>query len=252
MDRNAGRMDLRETGIGEISASLIALKGGGTVGIHSVGGKEIGISISSGGNDDGMRAEALELAGDEIAGDDTLGLAVHKYEVEHLVTGITLHRTGGNLAVKGGISTEKELLSGLSASIESTADLDASERTVSKIAAILAGERNTLGDALVDDGRTYFSQTIDVGFAGAVISALDSIIKKPVDGVVVVLIILGGIDTSLGGNGVCTTGRVADTEDLDIVPELTEGSGCRRASEAGAYYYDLEFPFIVGTDKMNF
>ncbi len=33
-----------------------------------------------------MGAKPLKLAGHEIAGDDTLGLTVYKYKIQHLVT----------------------------------------------------------------------------------------------------------------------------------------------------------------------
>ncbi len=93
-------MDLSEAGICKISSLLVALKRSRTVGIHCVGGKEIGVSISAGSNYDGMGAEALELTGNQVAGDYTLSLSVHHYEVEHLVPGICLYGTGCNFFVE--------------------------------------------------------------------------------------------------------------------------------------------------------
>ena len=173
-----------------------------------------------------MRTEALEFAGNEVAGDDTLGFTVDDYEVEHLITRIALDGTGGNLAVQGGIGTEQELLAGLSTGIESTAHLDTSEGTVGKVAAVFAGERNALGNTLVDDGCTDFRKTIYVGFTGTIVSTLDGIVEKAVDGVVVVLIVLCSVDTSLGCDGMGPAGGVADAENLDVVTKFTEGSGC--------------------------
>ena len=226
VDGDTGRMDLREAGIGEECTPLIALKGCGAVGIHGVGGKEIGISISSGSDDNSVCTEALEPSGDEVAGDDTLGLTVYQHEVEHLVARITLDGTCSNLAVQGGICAEKQLLAGLAPCIEGTAHLDATEGAVGKVAAVLTGKRNSLCNALVDDGRADLGKTVDVCLAGAVISTFDGIIEKAVDGVVVILVILCGVDTTLGGDGVRAAGGVADAEYLDIVPEFTEGSGC--------------------------
>ena len=222
VDGDTGRMDLCEAGICEESTLPVALHCRRTVGIHCVGGKEIGVSITAGGNDHGVRAEPFELAGHEVAGDDTLRLTVDDDEVEHLVAGIGLHASVGNLLVQGCIGTEKELLAGLSAGVEGTAHLHAAEGAVGKISAVLAGERNSLCHALVDDGCTYLGKTIDVGFTAAVVTALDGVVEEPVDGIVVVLVVLGGIDTALCGDGVRTAGAVADAENLDVVSQFSE------------------------------
>ena len=147
-----------------------------------------------------MGTEPFKFAGHKVAGDDTLGLTVHDDKVKHLVTGIAGHGSGCNLAVKGGIGSKEELLSGLSAGIESTAYLDTAERTVGKISAIFTGKGNTLGDTLVDDGRTYFCQTVNIGFTAAIVSSLDGIIEKTIHGIIVVLVILGSVYTSLSCN----------------------------------------------------
>ena len=195
-----------------------------------------------------MGAEPLKLACHKITGDYSLGLAVDDDEVKHLVTGITLDCPGGNLTVQSGIGAEKELLSGLSAGIESTADLDSSERTVGEVTAILTGEGNTLGHTLVDDGRADFGETIDISLAAAVVSSFYCVIEKTIDSVVVVLVILGGVDSSLGGDGMGPSGRVADAENLDIIAQLTEGSGRGGSSQSGADYYYLKFSPVVGID----
>ena len=176
---------------------------------------------------------------------------VHDNEVEHLIAGIALDGACGNLAVKGGICAEQKLLAGLSAGIEGTAHLDASEGAVGQVAAVFARERNTLRNALVDDGCADFRKTVYVGFTGTIVSTFDGVVEETVDGVVVVLVVLGCIDTSLGSDGMGPAGRVTDAENLDIVTKFTERSGCRSASETGSYYYDLELSLVVGTDEMN-
>ena len=252
VDGNTGRMDLREAGICEICTLAVALHSSGTVAVHSVGGEEIGISITAGGNHHGVCAEPFELAGDQVAGDDTLSLAVDDDEVEHLVTRIALYGTCGNLLVEGCIGTQKELLSGLTAGIEGTADLHATEGTVGKVSAVFTGERNTLGHALVDDGCTYLCQTIDIGLAGTIVTTFDGIVEEPVHRVIVVLVVLGSIDTTLGRDGVGPAGRIADAENLHIIAEFAEARSCGCAAEAGTDHYDFEFALVVRTDKMNF
>jgi hypothetical protein len=49
------------------------------------------------------------------------------------------------------VGAEQELLAGLAAGVERAAHLRAAERAVGEQAAVLAGERHALGDALVDD-----------------------------------------------------------------------------------------------------
>ena len=149
-----------------------------------------------------MGAESLKLAGDEVAGDDTLCLAVDDDEVKHLVARIARNGSRCDLAVESRVSSEKELLSGLSTGVERTAYLNTSERTVGQVAAVLTGERNTLGDALVDNGRADFGETIDIRLTAAVVTSFDRVVEETIDSVIVILIVLSGIDTTLGGDGV--------------------------------------------------
>ena len=88
VDRDTGRVDLRKAGVGEESASLVALPCSGAVGVHGIGAQEVGVAITAGGQDHGVGAEALDLAVGQVAGDDAFGLAVDQHQVEHLVTGI--------------------------------------------------------------------------------------------------------------------------------------------------------------------
>ena len=252
VDRNTSRVDLREAGISEISTLTIALHGSGTVAVHGVRGQEIGISIATRRNHDGVGAEALQLTGHEVAGDDTLGLAVHDHEVEHFMTGICLHAAIRNLLVQGSVGTQQELLAGLTAGVESTAHLHTTERTVGQVSAVFTGKRNTLRNALVDNGGTHFSQTVNVGLAGTVVTTLDRVIEQTIDGVVVVLIVLRSIDTTLCGDGVRTARGVADAENLDIVAQFAEGSSCGCATQTGTDHDDLKFSLVVRTHQTDF
>ena len=195
-------MDLREARICEIGSFLVALPCGRTVAVHGVGREEVGVAVAAGGDHHSMGAESLKLAGHEVTGDDTLCLSVDEDEIKHLVARIAGHSAGCNLTVEGGIGSKKKLLTGLSSCIERTAYLNTSERTVGEIAAVLTGERNTLRDALVDDGRADLGETVHVRLTAAVVSSLDRVVEETVDSVVVILIVLSGIDTTLRGDGV--------------------------------------------------
>ena len=245
-------MDLREARIGKEGALAVALHGSGTVRIHGIGAQEISVSIAASGDDDGMRPEPFQLAGSQVAGDYTLRLTVNHHKVQHLVPRITLHRAGRNLTVQCGVSSQKQLLSGLAAGVESTAHLHAAERTVGQVSAVLACERDTLGNALVDNIVTNLRQTVNVSLAGAVVATLNRIVEKAVNRVVVVLVILGSVDTSLSCYRMRAPGRVADTENLHIIAEFSERGSCRSAAEAGTHHYNLQFTFVVGAYQMDF
>ena len=101
-----------------------------------------------------------------------------------------------------GISTQQQLLTSLTLGIEGTANLNATEGAVGEHATILTGKRNTLGYTLIDDVCTDLCQTIYVGLTGTVVSTFDGIVEETVDAVAIVLIVLCGINTTLGSNGV--------------------------------------------------
>ena len=241
---DAGGVDLREAGVGEAGALAVALEGGRAVRRHGVGREEEDVAVTSRRQYDGVCSETFQFACHEVAGNDAARLAVLDDDVEHLVARITLHRTCRDLLVQCGVGTQKELLTRLAAGIEGTRYLRAAERTVGQQAAVLACEGHSLGHALVDDEVRNLGQTIDVGLAGAVVAALDRIVEETVYRVVVVLVVLRGVDTSLRGDRVGAAGRILDAEDLDVIAQLTERSGCGRAAQAGTDDDDVEFAFV--------
>ena len=100
-----------------------------------------------------------------------------------------------------------------------------------------------LCNALVDDIVGYFSKTIDICLAAAIVTAFYSVVEQTIDGVIVVLVIFCSIDTTLSGNGVCTTGRITDTENFNIIAELSQRGSCRCTAKActnNVYWQDLQ------------
>ena len=159
---------------------------------------------------------------------------------------VALHRTGCDLLVEGCIGAQQKLLSRLAAGIERTRYLRAAERTVGQQAAVFAGERNALAHALIDDQVGNLGQTVDVGFAGAVVAALDRVVEQAVYRVVVVLVVLGGVDTALGCDRVGAAGRILNAEYFDVVTQFAERSGCGSASETRTDNNDVEFALVGG------
>src|SRR5690606_32525959 len=80
---------------------------------------------------------------------------------------------------------------------------------------------------------------------------LDRVVEEPEDRVPVVVVVLGGVDASLGGDGVGPPGGVVEGEDLDVVAQLAEAGGGGSAGESGADHDDLETALVVGVDEAD-
>jgi len=75
-----------------------------------------------------------------------------------------------------------------------------------------------LSDTLVDDLGGNLGKTMNVGFAGAEIAPFDSVVKEAKYRVAVVLVVLGGVDSSLSGDRVGAAGAVLIAEAIDLYP----------------------------------
>ena len=64
------------------------------------------------------------------------------------------------------VGAEQQLLAGLAARVERARHLRAAERAVVEQAAVLAGERHALRDALVDDVDAHLREPVDVAPRG--------------------------------------------------------------------------------------
>ena len=74
-----------------------------------------------------MSGKAFELTVNEVTGNDTTSAAVDDYNVLHFVAAVKLYGAGVNLAHQGRVSTEQELLTGLTLCVERTAYLYTTE-----------------------------------------------------------------------------------------------------------------------------
>ena len=122
------------------------------------------------------------------------------------------------------VGAEQQLLAGLAAGVEGAAHLRATEAAVVEQAAVLAGERDALGDHLVDDVDRHLGEAVDVGLAAAEVAALDGVVEQAVDAVAVALVVLRRVDAALRGDRVSTPRRVVERERLDLIAEFTEAS----------------------------
>ncbi|MCP5940156.1 hypothetical protein NL351_30030, partial [Klebsiella pneumoniae] len=80
---------------------------------------------------------------------------------------------------------------------------------------------------------------VGIGLAAAVVATFYRVFNEAVEGVIINLAATGGVNATLGSNGVSTAGCVVVGEGLHVVAEFTEGSGGAGTGEASANNDDL-------------
>ena len=251
VDRNTGGVNLSEAGVSKTCTLAIALECSRAVRCHSVGRQEEYVTVATTCDYNCVSTKALQLTGYQVTSDDTASLAILNNYVEHLVAGVALNRAVSDLLVQSCVSTEQQLLTGLTTSIERTRYLSTTERTVSQQTAVLTSERYALSYALVDNCVRHLSQTINVSLTCAVVATLDGVVEQTINRVVVVLVVLSGIDTTLSCDRVSAAGRVLNAEYLHVVTHLTERSSSRCATQTGTYNDDVELTLICGANHLD-
>ena len=179
--RDAGRMKLREAGVGKPGAALVRPPHGGDVAAHGVGRQEVHVGVAAGGEHHRVGRERLRLARDEVAGDDPPGPPVADDDVQHLVTGVRVDLAGPYLPHHRPVGAQQKLLPGLTPAIESALDEHAAERPSRQQAPVLAVERDALGHRLVDDLARELRQPPHVGLPRAEVSALHRVGEQALD-----------------------------------------------------------------------
>jgi hypothetical protein len=132
-------------------------------------------------------------------------------------SGSGCHRARRDLPFKGLVGAEKQLLARLTAGVERPGDLHAAEGARVEQAAVIAGERDALRDALVDDLRRDLGEPVDVRLPRLIVAALDSVVEQPLDGVPVVAVVLSRVDAALSCDAVGAAGAVLIAERRDLV-----------------------------------
>ena len=225
-------VDLCVAGVGEEGAFLVGAPGGGDVAALGVGGEIEDVPVAARGEDDGIAGVGGDFAGDHVADDDAPGVAIDDDDIEHLRAREHLDGALRDLFGKGAVSAEEQLLAGLAARVKGAGDLGAAEGAIRQQTAVLAGEGDAGGDALVDDGVADLGEAVDVCFARAEVAALDRVVEEPEYAVAVVLVVLGGVDAALGGDGVGPSRGILIAEALYPVAEVPQ-RGRRRGAREG-------------------
>ena len=90
-----------------------------------------------------------------------------------------------------------------------------------------------------------------VGLTATVVTPFDRIVEEAIDRVTVVLVVFGGVDTSLCRDRVRPARTIVEGKALDIVAQLTERSGSSSTGQAGTDYDDIEAALIVRGDQRH-
>ena len=104
---NAGRMDLRVAGIGKGRTTLEGAPCRGDIAASGIGGEVEGRAVAAGAEEDGVGGVALDLAGQEVAGDDALCVAVDQHNIEHFRVLVHGDASKADLVAESGVGTEK-------------------------------------------------------------------------------------------------------------------------------------------------
>ena len=80
----------------------------------------------------------------------------------------------------------------------------------------------------------------------AVVTALYSIVEQTVYRVAVVLIVLGCIDTTLSGDGVCAARRVLNAEVEYLEPHFAQRGGSTGTSQTCTNHDDVQTTLVGG------
>ena len=173
------------------------------------------------------------------------------HEVEHFGVRVHGHGAGGDLPLERLVGTEQQLLARLAAGVKRALDLNSAERAGREQAAVFAGERHPLGDALVDDVDADLRQPVGVALAGAEVAPLDRVVKEAENAVAVVAVVLGGVDPALGGDRVGPARAVVIRKAMHLVALLAERGGRGRPGQARADDQDGVLPPVGGAHQLH-
>ncbi len=244
-------MNLREARIRERRTALVRAPDCGRVGSLRVRRQVEDVSVAAGAEHHGIGGVRLDRTRDEIARHDSPRAAVDHDDVEHLGARIHPDHTGPDLSLEGLVRAEEQLLSGLTARVKRARDLCSAERAIGEQAAVLAGERHTLRDALVDDVHAELRKAVHVRLARAKVPALHRVVEQAIDGVSIVLIVLRRVDAALRRDTVGASRRILKAEALHVVAELRQRRRARASCEPAADHDDGVFPLVRGIHELH-
>ena len=194
---------------------------------------------------------AFDFTRDQVARNDSSCFAINFDKVEHLMTTVHFDFTTTDLPIHRRISSEQQLLTGLSFGIKGARNEYPTKQAVVEQSPIIPGKGNALGYTLVNDIGRYFCKAIYVGFSRTIITPFDGIVKQAVNRVAITLVIFSGVYSPLCRNRVCTTWRILKAKRLNIIAQLGKSSRSRTTSQARTNHDHIDQTFIGWTDQAD-
>ena len=224
---------------------------GSDVAVHRVGGEEVHVAVSTGGEHHGMRSMTGDLTSEQVPRHDPGGASVDYDDVDQLTAIEQPHATRTDLSRQLLIRTKEQLLTRLTAGVERAAHLRTTKASVVEEPAVLTGKWDTLGNHLVDDVHRYLRQSIHVSFTRTEVATFDGVGEQTRHAVAVPLIIFGRIDSALSSNGVRASCRVVEGEGINLIPEFSKRCRSRGTGQTRTNDDHLELAFVVGVDQLG-
>src|SRR6476646_12273467 len=112
-------MNLCERWIGKERAFFVSAIGRCDVAATRISGQIEYVSISPAGEHDCIGCVSLHFSRAQVPSDDSFGLSIDDYQVQHLCVWKHLHRASGDLAAERLITAYQELLARLAARVKS-------------------------------------------------------------------------------------------------------------------------------------
>ena len=130
--RYTSRVNLSETWVSEVSTLTVALHSSRTVTAHSVSRQEVSVTITTSTDYYSVSSETFDLTSNQVTSQDTTStfytfVVLNQYYIQHFVASVQLHVTTLNFAAQCRVSTQQQLLTGLTAGIECTGYLSTTE-----------------------------------------------------------------------------------------------------------------------------
>ena len=117
-NRDAGGMNLRKGWIGKKRAPFVSAVRGRNIAAARISREIKYVSVSAGGEDNGLGCVGVDLSGAQAAGDNSLGVSIDNYQIEHLRLREHSHRVGSDLAAQRLITAKQKLLTSLSTRVK--------------------------------------------------------------------------------------------------------------------------------------
>ena len=223
-------MNLNEFAVGVIDALLeeSGLRGAGAD--DGIGGTAEDGAVAAGAEDDGVGGEGADFHGAQVHGADAAADAGIIDDGGEEGPAFVLADTAfGFVAADLLVEGVEQLLAGGGAGEGGAVIESAAEAAVIEQALGGAIEHDTHAVEEINDAGSGFAHALDEGLVGEEIATIDGVVEVLVGGVAFALLVLGGVDATLGADGV----RALDGNDGEEVHGDAGFGHANRGHQAG-------------------